>query len=102
MYAVIALGGKQYRVVPGETITVDRLPHEEGATFAPPVVLAVDGDNVVLDEKGLAGVAITARVKGHTLGKKIEIMRYRPKQSYSKKKGHRSRLSVVEIEKISL
>ena len=99
MYAVIALGGKQYRVTPGEKITVDRLPHEEGATFDAPVVLAVDGDNVVLDA---SKATVSARVERHTLGKKIHIFTYRPKQSYSRKKGHRSRLSVVSIESIKV
>ncbi len=102
MYAVIALGGKQYRVTPGEKITVDRLPHEEGATFDAPVVLAVDGDNVVLDEKALGKVKVSARVEKHSLGKKIDIFTYRPKQSYSKRRGHRSRLSVVSIESIKV
>ena len=102
MYAVIALGGKQYRVNPGETITVDRLGHEEGATFAPVVVFAVDGERIVHDEQGLAAVKVAARVKGHTLGKKIDVFRYRSKKSSAKRKGHRSRLTVVEIESITV
>ena len=101
MYAVIALGGKQYRVRPGEKLTVDRLPHAEGDTFAPPVLLASDGDKTRLGDD-LKGVTVSARVVEHTLGKKIHVMTYRPKQDSKRKIGHRSRLSLIEIERIKL
>ena len=94
-YAVIALGGKQYRVREGERLLVDRLDHEEGATFAPPV-LAVGGDGGTLSDGG----SVTARVEEHLLGKKIRVFTYKPKRNSRKSRGHRSRLSRVVIESL--
>ena len=94
-YAVIALGGKQYRVREGERLLVDRLDHEEGATFAP-TVLAVGGDGGTLTDGG----SVTARVEEHLLGKKILVFTYKPKRNERKRRGHRSRLSRVRIDSI--
>jgi large subunit ribosomal protein L21 len=102
MYAVIALGGKQYRVTPGERLVVDRLPHAEGESFAPPVLLASDGTKTILDAPALAKVSVQAVVREHTKGPKIRILRYRPKSNYMKRRGHRSHVSVIEIEKIAV
>ena len=101
MYAVIALGGKQYRVRPGEKLSVDRLPHAEGDAFDAPVLLASDGETTRLGSD-LKGVTVSARVVAHTLGKKIHVQTYRPKQDSKRKIGHRSRLSLIEIERIAL
>jgi len=93
-YAVIAVGGKQYRVREGERLLVDRLAVEPGETFAPPV-LAVGGADGLSD-----GGSVTARVEEHLLGKKIVVFTYRAKKDSKKKKGHRSRLSRIQIESI--
>jgi large subunit ribosomal protein L21 len=102
MYAVIALGGKQYRVRPGEKLTVDRLPHAEGDSFDVPVLLANDGDSTRIGADELAKVTVSARVVAHTLGKKIHVLTYRSKKDSKRKIGHRSRLSLIEIERIAL
>lgn len=102
MYAVIALGGKQYRVRPGEKLTVDRLPHAEGETFAPPVLLASDGDRTVMDGADLAKVTVSARVRQHTRGPKLRIFTYKAKHNVKKRRGHRSDVSVIEIERIAV
>jgi large subunit ribosomal protein L21 len=102
MYAVIALGGKQYRVRPGEKLSVDRLPHAEGDTFDVPVLLANDGDSTRVGADELAKVTVSARVVAHTLGKKIHVLTYRSKKDSKRKIGHRSRLSLIEIERIAL
>lgn len=94
-YAVIALGGKQYRVREGERLLVDRLAVEPGATFSPNV-LAVGADNGIRD-----GGSVTARVEEHLLGKKIVVFTYRAKKDSKKKRGHRSRLSRIQIESIA-
>ena len=93
-YAVIAVGGKQYRVREGERLLVDRLAVEEGATFTPDV-LATGGADGLSD-----GGSVTARVEEHLLGTKIVVFTYRPKKDSKKKKGHRSRLSRIQIESI--
>jgi len=102
VFAVISLGGKQYRVQKGEYLTVDRLAHEPGATFSPPVLLATSGEDVLIDADALAKVTVTARVDEHMLGTKIRVFQYKPKKSSKKARGHRSRLSRITIEEIAI
>jgi large subunit ribosomal protein L21 len=102
MFAVILTGGKQYRVRKGEYLTVDRLAHPEGSTFAPTVLFAQDGDRSVLSAADLAGVAVRARVDEHLLGPKVRVFTYKPKVGTKKQRGHRSRLSRITIEDIAL
>jgi large subunit ribosomal protein L21 len=95
-YAIISLGGKQYRVSEGERLLVDRLRVDEGATVEPRVLL-VGGDGT----PDLAPSAtVTARVVGHELGEKIRIGKYRRRTGYKKHTGHRSKLTRIEIESI--
>lgn len=94
-YAVIALGGKQYRVREGETLLVDRLPEEEGASISPRVLATGDGDGIA------DGGAVSATVEEHLLGDKVRVFTYKPKRNSRRGRGHRSRLSRVRIESIS-
>jgi large subunit ribosomal protein L21 len=95
-YAIISLGGKQYRVHEGERLLVDRLPTEEGKTFHPEVLM-LGGDGAF----ELAPKAqVTARVVGSALGEKIRIGKYRPKSGYRRHTGFRAKLSQIEIESI--
>ena len=96
-YAIISLGGKQYRVQEGEKLLVDRLPYDEAKTFHPDV-LFLGGDGTA--ELAPKGAQVTAKVVKHTLGKKILIGKYKPKKGYKRHIGHRSRLSQVEIQAI--
>jgi large subunit ribosomal protein L21 len=93
-YAIIRLGGKQYRVSEGERLLVDRLKLDERASFNPDV-LFVGGDG------GGGTATVTARVVGHTLGPKIRIGKYRKRTGYRRHTGHRSRFSEIEIESIA-
>ena len=102
MFAVISLGGKQYRVRKGEYLTVDRLAHEAGSTFSPVVLLATSGDDISIDAAELAKITVTARVDEHLLGPKIRVFQYKPKKSSKKSRGHRSRLSRITIEDIAI
>jgi large subunit ribosomal protein L21 len=102
VFAVISLGGKQYRVRKGEYLTVDRLAHDAGSTFSPVVLLATSGDDVSIDAADLAKITVTARVDEHLLGPKIRVMTYKPKKSSKKARGHRSRLSRITIEDIAV
>ncbi len=96
-YAIISVGGKQYRVHEGERLTVDRLAHGEGKTFNPTVLLiGGDGDTKIAP----TDVTVTARVVANTLGEKIRIGKYRPKNGYKKHTGFRASLSQIEIESI--
>jgi large subunit ribosomal protein L21 len=95
-YAIISLGGKQYRVREGERLLVDRLRADEGATVEPRVLLV--GGNGSPDLSPSA--TVTARVVGHELGEKIRIGKYRRRTGYKKHTGHRSKLTRIEIESI--
>jgi large subunit ribosomal protein L21 len=95
-YAIISLGGKQYRVSEGERLLVDRLRADEGATLEPRVLLV--GGNGSPDLSPSA--TVTARVVGHELGEKIRIGKYRRRTGYKKHTGHRSKLTRIEIESI--
>ncbi len=96
-YAIVKLGGKQYRVQEGEWLLVDRLPLDENKTFHPEV-LFVGGDGQA--ELTPKGVQVTAKVLGHELGDKIRIGKYKKRTGYKRHNGHRSRLSRVQIETI--
>jgi large subunit ribosomal protein L21 len=91
-YAIIRLGGKQYRVSEGERLVVDRLKLDESATFSPDVLFAGGGAS--------DGATVTARVVGHTLGPKIRIGKYKKRTGYRRHTGYRSRLSEIEIQSI--
>jgi large subunit ribosomal protein L21 len=95
-YAIISLGGKQYRVHEGERLLVDRLRADEGATVEPRVLLV--GGNGAPDLAPSA--TVTARVVGHELGEKIRIGKYKRRTGYKKHTGHRSKLTRIEIESI--
>jgi large subunit ribosomal protein L21 len=96
-YAVIRMGGKQYRVREGERLLVDRVAEEEGKSFSPEI-LFVGGDGEA--DVAPRGVTVTARVVGHVLGDKVRIGKYRRRTGYRRHLGHRSRLTQIEIEKI--
>ena len=93
-YAIIRLGGKQYRVSEGERLLVDRLSLDESATFSPDVLfVGGNGDG--------GSATVTARVVGHTLGPKIRIGKYRKRTGYRRHTGHRSKFSEIEIQSIA-
>jgi large subunit ribosomal protein L21 len=96
-YAIISIGGKQYRVREGERLLVDRVDAEDGKTFTPAVLL-VGGDG----EPKLApkDVTVTARVLGAKRGPKIRIGKYRQRTGYRRHTGFRAALTQIEIESI--
>jgi large subunit ribosomal protein L21 len=96
-YAIISIGGKQYRVREGERLLVDRVDAEDGKTFTPAVLL-VGGDG----EPRLAptDVTVTARVLGAKRGPKIRIGKYRQRTGYRRHTGFRAALTQIEIESI--
>ncbi len=96
-YAIISLGGKQYRVEEGQKLLVDRLPQDEGNTISPTILL-VGGDGA--PDLSPQSVTVQARVVRHVLGKKVRIGKYKPKSGYKRHTGYRSRLSQIEIEAI--
>ena len=96
-YAIISLGGKQYRVQEGERLLVDRVATEEGKTFHPEVLL-LGGDGKF--ELAPKGTPVTVKVVGSALGEKVRIGKYKPKTGYRRKTGFRARLSQIEVQTI--
>jgi large subunit ribosomal protein L21 len=95
-YAIISLGGKQYRVREGERLLVDRLPTGEGKTFHPDVLFTGGNGKPNLSPR----IQVTAKVVGSPLGKKIRIGKYKAKKGYRRHTGFRAKLSEIEIQSI--
>src|SRR4051795_10384243 len=95
-YAIITVGGKQYRVQEGERLLVDRLKTDAGKTFNPRVLL-IGGDG---NTEFAPSTTVTARVVDHVLGEKIRIGKYRQRTGYKRHTGFRSSLTQIEIESI--
>lgn len=101
MYAVIRTGSKQYRVSPGDVITIEKLDLPEGKKCQfDDVVLYHDGDNVVVGPRELAKVRVSGKVVGQGKSDKVVVFKYGPKKGFRRKKGHRQQLTRVEIEDI--
>jgi large subunit ribosomal protein L21 len=96
-YAIISLGGKQYRVQEGQRLLVDQLAQEEGKTFHPQV-LFLGGDGKA--EFAPKGAQVTVKVVGSALGDKIRIGKYKKRTGYRRHTGHRSKLTQIEITAI--
>ena len=96
-YAIIKVAGKQYRVREGERLLVDRLNEDEGASFAPTVLLVGGDGGPQLEPKD--GV-VRAKVLGQTKGPKIRIGKYKKRTGYKRHTGFRASLTQIEIESI--
>ena len=99
MYAIVKTGGKQYRVEPGQTLLVERLPDEAGATVALEPVL-FRSDDTIFDADGLKKVSVGAEVVEHLRGKKLRVFKFKPKRGYKKRTGHRQELTRIKITEI--
>ena len=100
MYAIIATGGKQYKVEEGDCIRVEKLDAEVGSTVTFDTVLAVkDADLKCGDE--VASATVTATVMDQAKAKKVIVYKYKRKQGYHKKNGHRQLYTQVKIDKIN-
>ncbi len=103
MKAIIVTGGKQYTVSEGDILFIEKLNAEEEATVKFDEVLAIlDGENSKIGAPVVAGAAVEAKVVKNGKGKKIHILKYKPKKGQKKKIGHRQPYTKVEITKIAL
>ena len=100
MYAIIATGGKQYKVAEGDVIRVEKLGAEAGETVTFEQVLAVSNDGLKVGED-VANATVTASVVENGKAKKVIVYKYKPKTGYHKKNGHRQQYTKVKIEKIN-
>jgi len=98
MYAVIQTGGKQYRVAPGDSLRVEKLSGDEGDEIVfDKVLLIADGERIEIGKPYVEGGSVTAKVKGHGRGPKIEIIKFKRRKHHMKRMGHRQDYTEVEI-----
>jgi len=100
MYAIIATGGKQYKVSEGDVICVEKLAVEAGDTVTFDQVLAVSDDKLLVGDD-VAKATVSATVVENGRGKKVIVYKYKRKSGYHKKNGHRQAYTKVKIEKIN-
>jgi large subunit ribosomal protein L21 len=102
MYAVIQTGGKQYRVAEGDTLKVEKLAADTGATVELDRVLMVaDGENVKVGKPYLEGGKVTATVEAHGRNKTVKILKFRRRKQYLKRQGHRQWYTAIKITGIN-
>ena len=100
MYAIIATGGKQYKVSEGDVIKVEKLDAEVGNTVTFDEVIAVSNDSLKVGAD-VANASVSATVMEQGRGKKIIVYKYKRKTGYHKKNGHRQAYTQVKIDKIN-
>ncbi len=101
MYAIIKTGGKQYKVVEGESIVIEKIDVEEGkdVTFEE-VLTVIDGDDVKIGQPFVKGAKVTGTVEKNGKGPKIHVFKYKSKKNYRRRIGHRQPFTKVKINKI--
>src|SRR5262249_39684727 len=103
MEAVIRTGGKQYRVAPGQVITVERLGQSKGSPVEFDRVLLVNQDGqVTVDPKALSSARVTGEVVSEKKGAKVLVVKFKRRKNYRRHRGHRQILSAVRITKIEV
>jgi large subunit ribosomal protein L21 len=103
MYAVVKTGGKQYRVAPGDRLTVERLAGEPGASveLADVLMLGEEGQAPTIGTPLVAGAAVRAEIVEQARGDKIIVFKKKRRQNYRRKRGHRQDLTVLRVTAIS-
>ncbi|GAA6150754.1 50S ribosomal protein L21 [Pseudoteredinibacter isoporae] len=98
MYAVIKSGGKQHRVVEGETLKLEKIEVATGETIDfDEVLMVANGDDIKIGEPLVAGAKVTAEVVSHGRGEKVTIIKFRRRKHHMKRQGHRQWYTEVKI-----
>ena len=98
MYAVVASGGKQYRVQEGDTLKIEKIPGEVGTDVAFDQVLMVsDGDDVKIGQPVLENAVVNGTIIEQGKGRKILVFKYKRRKRYRRKQGHRQLFTAVKI-----
>ncbi len=101
MYAVVKTGGKQYRVSPGDSIEVEKLPYELGQQIElDEVLLVAKGSDTEIGQPLVEGAKVKATVTRQAKGRKVIIFKYRSSKRYRRKKGHRQDHTRLRIDEI--
>ncbi len=103
MEAVIATGGKQYRVAPGQVIAVEKLPGEKGASveFRSVLLVTREGD-VIADATALKRAKVSGEVLRQGRGRKVSVVKFKRRKNYRRNRGHRQAATTVRITKIEV
>ena len=102
MYAVIKTGGKQYRVMQGETLRVEKLEADVGAAVKFDQVLLIgEGEGITVGSPLVAGASVAATVKAHGRADKVRIIKFRRRKHHMKQMGHRQHYTEIEITGIA-
>jgi large subunit ribosomal protein L21 len=99
MYAIVKTGGKQYRVEQGQTLLVERLSGDAGASVDLEPIL-FRSEDTVFDADGLKKVTVGAEIVEHVRGEKLRVFKFKPKRGYKKRNGHRQELTRIKITEI--
>ena len=103
MEAVIATGGKQYRVAPGQVIKVERLDQPKGASVEFKQVLLVNRDgDVTIEPSALSGARVTAEVVAERKQRKVLVVKFKRRKNYRRHRGHRQTMTTVRITGIEV
>lgn len=100
MYAIIATGGKQYRVCEGDKVRVEKIDAEVGSQIEFDQVLLIGGDTAKIGCPTVEGAKVVGEVTAQAKAKKVIVYKYKPKKGYHKKNGHRQYFTEVEIKSI--
>ena len=97
MYAIVKTGGKQYKVAPGDVISIEKLNAEVGEEVELPVIFFADGETIEADPAKAAATKVTAEVLDQYKGKKQLVFKFKKRKGYKKLKGHRQQLTKVRV-----
>lgn len=101
MYAIVKTGGKQYRVSPGDSIDVEKLPFEVGEQIElDKVLLVTNGSGAKIGQPLVKGAKVKATVTRQTKGRKLIVYKYRPSKRYRRKRGHRQNYTRLRIDEV--
>ena len=102
MYAVVQIGGSQYKIAEGDVIRTNRLKDDEGSEITlEQVLLFANGTEVRVGQPFLDGVKVTAKVQNHVAGSKVLAFKFRRRKDSATLRGHRQKLTVLSITKIA-
>lgn len=101
MYAIVAAGGKQYKVTKGDVLKIEKLddPIDNEVVFDQ-VLMVVDGDNVKIGAPYVSGAKVVGKISDQGRGEKINIIKFRRRKHYMRRQGHRQYFTEVKIEEV--
>lgn len=102
MYAIFETGGKQYKASKGDIVYVEKLDAEPGKLVSFDALVVADGDDIKIGTPIVEGAKVRAKIVEHGKGKKVVIFKYKAKENYRKKQGHRQPFTKIRITSIGV